>query len=827
MSKGSDVCKTALREQFGAKDGKDGVLSDKAINSLVDRLEKFKDTHLANGGTGESFKRIAIQMIEQDRRNLLANKIEANSNLIKKKQRYNDYAGYKGDLSGAKAGRAMGDAILGKLSGSNRLKKGANASAFRYQKARVIEYKANLYHSMQQRGVFDAFRDGDMAMQTDIAREIWHIGEGGKGMKTTNSVAYEIAQVVHAHNQKMLSDIRLAGQQIGEIPTYIMPQTHNRELLKEMGKEKWIEKIGPEIDQVKTFGADAGDGEKMTDFLSHAYDNIVDGNFEQIDDIIQSADELITTAKYGKLGAKISQSRSLHFKDADSFMRYNGELGQHDLFTGIVKNTESMAKAGGLIEVFGTNPDAAVQADIANVRKALKGDDKALSAFNGTVSGIESTFKIVRGTSNVPANDIFAKTMGGVRALTSMAKLGFAAVRGLTDLANAAAVLSATTGKPYLSTQLDILSESLKAISPKYRNDMTALMGAHFKDYLLNIHGRTGMDPDQAPGMITKAMSYYFRMNGQEFMTDIARSATAKTMSNYTAGIAHKTWAELGDDLLQFKSNMERYDINEEMWDHIRQGVHDLDDGSKAVIPDGIADRKSQQAYRNMINDLAELGSPEPTARAKARLLHGTQPGTMLGEFLRTVTQFKAFPVFMYDVASRVSMSNPNRPINEMRELMKGRGDFKNLAGFMLGTTALAYTADSLIEMSQNRTPKNPMDPKIVAEMFARGGAGGMYADLLVSESMKTKPDWIKSLAGPTAGTLTDVVGTGVDFLKGRDVGLKAFNTAVSAVPYNNVFGMKTVLDYTLLDGMRNSIDPSYERTKQKRLRDNDRGELF
>lgn len=820
---GRKECKVSLRK-ITPKD-----VPQETIDTFVDQVADIKESV-----DGTKFREITKEFLEENRLLLAKQRRERAMNLLKTKDRAAFYSQFVGKKSGKKLAKSMKDALLSKMGGGNRLAKGVNASVDRKMVTLKIKYANRAYYGMKDKGVWEIFRDGHL--EKEIMQELYELKEGGNSGISKSSEALEIAKVLRAVQQDVVGDLRRSGLVIGEIPGYIMRQSHDRLKLLESGVDEWIKTIEPHLDLEKTFGPDAFNKKARREFLEAAFKNITEGKFDTADSIIQASDELITTANYAKLGKKVAQSRKLHFKSGEAFFNYNSYFGKKDLRSSLLDSMESNSRAAALIDVFGTNPDAAFEADKIRIQKILKGDPEALDEWNssGIQTALDNLFKEVKGFTRQGGNNLLGKTSASIRALNNMSKLGAASVRSITDLSTGASIYSSATGKDILSAHGRILDEAVKQLDPKMREDFSRKLGVYLNDYLGDIYQKFNAEADpDLPGQIAKGSQVFFKWSGLNFVTQTARNATAKLFSMELAENAAKGFDDLPEIL---RVNLERFDISAKQWDVIRKGVDKFADGTKGIVPEKIEGLEienkvlrgtSAANLRNYLTDHAELGSPQPGARARARLIRGTQPGDITGEVLRFAAQFKSFPIFMYDVASRITMSNPNKPIESIGEIIKGRGDIQNLVGMIAGTTALAYMAEAALSISKNQTPPDPTKADTWTTAFVKGGAGGLYADFLLGESSRYSGSFVDNLAGPTFGLGNDVMDIFNGFRRGDDQSMKIFNTLVRNVPGQNVFYLKTSLDYLILDTIREELDPEFPAKKQRRLREQEKREIF
>lgn len=165
-----------------------------------------------------------------------------------------------------------------------------------------------------------------------------------------------------------------AGGAIGKLEKWGLPQSHNREALLSSGKDKWVTYMMRDgvLDRDKTVHPLSrlpySDGD-LKEALEVSWDRIV------TDGMI---DREIPTAGVGGRPALYRQHadhRFLHFKNAESWITYQRDFGQPDVFATMIGHINTMARDIAHMETFGPNPNmvrdyikATLAQDAANQR---------------------------------------------------------------------------------------------------------------------------------------------------------------------------------------------------------------------------------------------------------------------------------------------------------------------------------------------------------------------------------------------------------------------------------------------------------------------------
>jgi hypothetical protein len=186
------------------------------------------------------------------------------------------------------------------------------------------------------------------------------------------------------------------------------------------------------------------------------------------------------------------------------------------------------------------------------------------------------------------------------------------------------------------------------------------------------------------------------------------------------------------------------------------------------------------------------------------------------------MTMFKTFPVSVIE-----------KPVARFVKGMDESGRF-TASGFvglakMLSTmTALGYLSMTAKDLVNNKTPRDPTDPRTWAAAFVQGGGAGLYGDFLFGEANRFGGGIISTAAGPTAGDISRLHDLYNRVKNGDDVAGQAFKLLVSNTPGNNVFYLKGLLDYMIVHQVQESLNPGYLRRMESRLmRENEQHYIF
>lgn len=816
-------CREAVREAVGPD------IDQGFVDRVVDDLLKMKKKAQAEG---KDFSKMAEHQRRKTLRSIKQRQIISATNLSKTSQRINFYNDFVGDATGKKKGQLLREAFISRLSNTFVNRRGAGLSAEQMGKTAVQKYQRMLLYGLKKNGYFAMTKKG--ALDREIAIELYEKRRGGSPGRSGSKEAREIADLIHKVQNSMRNDLRRAGVPVDDLDGYIFKQAHERDKILSLhddpdkAKRLWAEKVLPMVDQDRMFGLDKTQDERLNVLVDIA-DTLVSGRNNKADHLVGASDELITTASYKSITKDLLEERVLHFKDGETFHNYNMEFGKNSLFEAINQSIQTNGRAFGAISVFGTKPEAAIKADLERIRKIIGDDVEASKGFGDAADFSDKLIPQVMGFDMQYSDSLLAKSSAAYRGLNNVFLLGKAAIWSISDLATSASQISQVTGDNFISSQINVVTDIVKQIPGAYRGEITEAMGVYIDDMMALNYSRLGLTDvdDFAPGWAKKAQQYSFMYSGLNWVTNVARNATAMSISRSIAKRANLPFDKLDPSMQQ---SLKNFGIGADEWAEVVKGVRTIESGDKIIGSEQITNLDVAERFQSFLDAAAEMGSPEPSARAKARLLNGTKPGTFWGEMLRAFAQFKSFPVFMHDIVLKTANAQPGKDVLSGRDLVKdlatGQANYKHISQLVISTTLMAYMADTLVGLTEGKGPKDPTDPNTWRDAFVRGGSAGLLGDLLLTDHGRYGGSATESLAGPTFGRAEKLRKITYDALEGKDVDRRAFDF-VFKDHAPNLFYLKTGLDHLILDDLRETMEPGYKAKKRQRQFDENRDKLF
>ena len=722
------------------------------------------------------------------------------------------------------------DGLSALLVGSVKSNVGSKLSIDAEGKALASKYLGRLINDLDKKGALEIFASGKI--DDDIARELWEIRPDGTPGKTNNPAAQVIAEVIHKYQIAAVERLNRAGAYINPRPGYLFRQTHDQTKLRDAGYENWRNFIMDKLDSEATFGT--ADPEE---FLKGAYRGLSTGLHKRFNGEGES-NHLHGFTGPANIAKKASQERILHFKDADSFMAYNEAFGTKNLRDGVIGGLEHMARNTALMEGLGTNPVANFDRILTELKTKYRDDPKMMDALSS--KSLMNQLKEVDGTTRIAGSVSMAKIGSITRAVQNMAKLGGALISSISDLPTQAAELR-YQGVPLFTAYTETLTNLFKGRGDAERKELARLLGVGIDGIVGDIHARFGSQ-DSVPGRMAKLQQRFFKLNGMAWWDDTNRTGTALIMSNHLAENAAKTWDKLDPKI---QNVLRQYDIKAGEWEIYRKyGVQDHQ-GTKYMTSDGLSDmtdadvaaylksqtgkeptkRQVQEGRDELISrldsyfqDRSDHAVPKPGAAERAIMQQGTSAGTLEGEALRMIMQFKSFPISM----ARRALGR------EIYGTVDGKTDIGALVHLMVATTLFGYTSMVLKDLLKGREPRQfqgdlAKDTKLMFAAMSQGGGLGIYGDFLFGEYSRYGRSFLSTLAGPTFGQIDDLAEIWTRVRKGEDVGANVLRMAVNNTPFINLFYTRQAMDYLFLYELQEMVNPGYLRRMESRImREND-----
>lgn len=718
--------------------------------------------------------------------------------------------------------------IEAKLAGVNASFFGSRASVDNAAKTLIRDYTVGLAADLEHGGLFETFRRGGLDLKW--ATELAELNKpDGKAGITGDRTALEIARTVQKYQRLAVDDLNRAGAWIGDYAGYVSRQSHDPDRIRRATYEVWRREIMPRLDP-RTFEG-VSDPER---FLQNTYNALVTGVHMTIDGLQGFKDPAFTGP--GNLAKRLSQERVLHFKDAQAWLEYHRQFSRGTLAESVLTTLTHSARSTALMREFGTNPRAELDADLRFLAERFRNQPEVVNRLRAREKAIHNLFAELDGTASMPVNRLGARIAAGTRAIENMAKLGGVLISSMTDVPFKAAELR-YQGIGLLQAYWDGLTSLVRGRGRGAEREIMDLLRAGAEGMQGEIVRRFDA-ADTVPGRLSKIQNTFFKFAGLTYWTDAQRAGAELLMSRHLGKMQ-----KLGFEALPEPSRriLEAFGIDAGRWDLLRGVAWQQANGRAYLTPDAaeripaarleaylreaglvapkakpeavaakIADFRRELGLQlaSYFTDRGEFAVLNPGARERAILRRGTRPGTVEGEALRLIAQFKTFPVAVITKAFG-------------RDLYGGQGGFGATAGIvhmMVASTVLGYVAMSAKDLAKGRTPRDPNDPKTWLAAFAQGGALGIYGDFITGDYSRYGRSLASTMLGPTLGQIDDVAELWSRVKQGNDVAAQTLRMLLNNTPFVNLFYTRIALDYLVLYQVQEALNPGYLRRWERRV---------
>jgi hypothetical protein len=708
------------------------------------------------------------------------------------------------------------------LVGVNRAKQGARNSVMSVQKTLRDKVLSGFVHDLETIGATKVFASG--TMDRDVARALWAIGRDNEAELTRGlaPLATDIAKVINKWQEWTRNAANDAGAWIGKEAGYIVRQSHDMLRVRDAGFDSWRDMAMRTFD-IPRMVAETGE-QNVDKLLRGIYDNVASGDHMKA---IPRVEEQPFTGP-GNLAKKLSESRVVHFRDADSWFDYNQQFGARSLREAVAAGLDRGTQQIGLLRQLGPNPkammDSIAQQLVADAKDA--GEFSKIDGIKDSRNKLETYMKAVDGSMSIPGNALWARRGANIRAWQSLAKLGGMIMSQFNDIA-AYGSEAKYQGRSFLQGMGESMAGLGAGLKSDEKRDLLASLGVFFESSLGEI-ARTGSFEDA--GSLTRAQRVFFRLNLGEWWSEKMRAAAAMGMSHHMALQAEKGWEALAPE---YQRVLSLYGVDSAKWDVVRASAQKQIDGRAYIAPDTISDPQIADQIQTYLNDRTGFFQLEPDAKTRAIMLQGTQPGTFLGEFMRFLTQFKSFTgAYLQKIFGRELYGRGYEGTNPFGALKAGNGEALGIANIVLWSTLFGYGSMVAKDLVKGKTPRLPdgnasNDGKIFVAALAQGGGMGLMGDFMFGDANRFGGGMLSSLAGPTAGAANDIVNLYTSMrddaiagnLKAGKVGADALRVALNNTPFVNLFYTRLALDYLLFYRMQEWMNPGYLSRMEQKVR--------
>lgn len=413
-----EQCKQAVAKALGKQSltAQEATDIEARINETMRNLARKDINNWRNLSDAEKLteasKQVAIDIQEQLKRK---HKIAAN-NILTQSKNFTKLDHPK--LSSMEVIDRM-VAAHGDMSGIQSIDSKARGIASIYR-GELIDFYTNI------KGGLGVFTDQELVQK--IVRERF-------GENTGDALAKKISDKMGDVFETMRDRFNRNGGDIGDLGNkFGLPQTHNLEKIVKEGKEQWVNDVLPDQD-VSMFVHEDGSyysQQEIRSLLEYTYDTLSSDGANKIEVGRQA-----TGGGTSKVTNRHGESRVLHFKDADAWLRYQNKYGGLPLVDLVEAHINGLSKDIAMVENLGSNPKTALK--ILMDAAAKKDWEKGIEE-NQTKSSrkrAQVMFDEFSG-GNSPQSQVLANLGLAYRSMNVASMLGGTTIASLADQATIA-----------------------------------------------------------------------------------------------------------------------------------------------------------------------------------------------------------------------------------------------------------------------------------------------------------------------------------------------------------------------------------------------------
>ena len=656
------------------------------------------------------------------------------------------------------------------------------------------------------KGLFD-----DESFQRSLVVELFE----GLG-KSGNADARKLADAILKEKRDMINALQAEGVPIGWLDDHVTTQTHDAIAISKAGVDEWIDTIKPLLHKDRTFTS--SDPVKQREFLEAVYNNIKSGKRKSV--------ELVSEQGAGgrrSLSSTMSASRQLHFKDADSWIKYNQLYGHSNAVQSIVQGIERLSDSLELIKVMGADPDG-------SFNRLL--DNNNFGPFDKRM--LKSEFNQVTGAAFEVDGPKLHKWTSGIAAIQSLSKLGSAIFSSTTDPIYVA-FTQHYHGKNFFTAYYNAfinvgVGRFLQRAKSREIELFARKLGLGFDGVIGSAAGRFAGARDSTEAL-QGAVNNFFRLNGLSGWTNWYREGAAYLMASDMADATKLNWDQLAPS---YRRLLERYGITDSDWKDIAALPMDKVNGLDVMLPQRVFDEielgnitgdavpRSQELAEKIQQVLItenEFAIMQPGANEGAFMSRypvggreGTTAGTAQGMIGRLFWQFRSFGLTML---FRQWPRAYEMGVPAMMHLVP-----------MIGLGYGAMASKDLLKMRELKSAEDPVDlGKIAVASVLQSGFGGIAGDFLFNDYRQYGSSAYDVLGGATVSTFNDLANFGLslyDTATGHDpvdAAAAGWRAIKSNIPYANWWASRTAFDYLVNYQVQEILNPGSLRRMERRFR--------
>ena len=648
------------------------------------------------------------------------------------------------------------------------------------------------------------------------------------------------AKQFHEVSERLRERFNRAGGDIGRLDDWSIPRSHSQVKVAK-SKDAWIADHVQWANRSKYFkedGARMSDAE-LHDFFEHAWQTVATGGVNKVEPGIVTGG--------GMRANRGSESRQIHYKDADAYLAAQEKYGDRNLMDLMFGHIDRAARDIALVETLGPNPNNAMKYFMeTGLKDAVTTNPGRKSKLDRQARRLQNLYTEVAGTREPPASAALANWFDTYRSSNVFGKLLSAVITGISDQGTIG-ITAKMNGMPVMK----VFANEARMLNPvDATHRRIAMRGGLGIDQLIGSLGRWGTDGLGADAEVAGRASKWsqatatkmLQISGMNALDGGNRRAFGAVMMDSIGYLTRNSDSlaklEAGD-----RARLERAGITEQDWAVWRAAqpedwrgagdtvltpgsIYRLTDAELVgastqfgVSPQRLRDQAATRLLGTVLDETA-MAIPAPGARERAFMHGNNKRGEWGGEIMRSFWQFKSFSISMISKHFRRALAQQT-----------GWGKAGYMASLFATTTVLGGIALQLNEIASGRDPKNMLDdglggvPGLRFGMAAmlKGGALSLYGDFLFSNTTQGGTSALAAFGGPLAGDVEAVfnlrgqTANAVEKEDGSAVGASLVRLAKGHIPGANLWYTKAATDHLIFHQMQEYFSPGYLSRMQRR----------
>lgn len=704
--------------------------------------------------------------------------------------------------------------------------------------SRTKQLFQDFHTRLQESGVYEAWSDKTYGKK--ISQEIY--SPNSTGDIKARKAAQALTDTFNGNSQLMNS----LGADISTLPEFLGTQHHSVDnmlkptdgrfsdmkmrmalrkqgltgtglikAIEEQAYQRWAKTIAPELDwaKIKHNG-------NQEDFLKNVYKGLTTGNHGENKSF---SDPSVMPFKGPRnLAKKISQSRVLHFKDGESWFKYNEIYGNGTLQNTVYRTLEKQAKNLAVLETLGTNPDAMFEKLVSYATK-----DMNIKAKNSNVlENSKNVYKAIMNPGSMVLDNWGARLFSTLR-LSYAFRMAFLPFYSISD-ATQFHMMYKNNGVKFIDNLFGGATNMFAGLKRKDKMEVAKAVMI-WSDLEKSGPLSAFMANDLRPGVMSSLTSWFYKFNVMDRVTANQHFNAAAVLSQHIYSYKNKAFEKLPKELAE---TFGLYGIEKAEWELIRSAENKKIGKYNLLAPDNMAslknsdiakylgveesaltDAMANEVRKDMADRLA-VYYPDQAGHAiilpgiadKALVVGNTKAGTIAGEVTRSVSHLLGyFIAFQRRMLGKVFLGRGGETVSDA--VMQGKSDFAGMMMLLVGGTVYGTIMDAMADVAGGKAPKDFSDPKTWVNGFLRSGMAGKMMDYLVNDYRQRSAGEVFS--GPLInGPIKDGAELFSDIVNLRDPTKSAYHLAKNNFNILNLWYTQAIMNYMLFYQINEFLDP-------------------